>query len=468
MHAPKVSVIIPTYNGADFLGEAIQSVLEQTYPHFELIVVNDASPDHTTEVVKQFDDSRLKYIVHEENRGVGRARHTGFQASTGEIIALLDQDDYFHLEKLQSHVAFLESHPEVGFTYNARIELNYSASTIRDLWRPPSNISLADLVLWFPISPSDAVIRRKWALEIEWLGQRRGAEIAQFSRLFMAGCKFGYVDRALNFRRYHSGRIIKDLRRACENEISNQVLICTDPRFPPELASIRNIAHTNLYIYWAFLAFRQGETTSGQEFVRNAYRLKPSIIDGKPSELMSHFLINCVDDESLNHEDLLQSICSQLPDEVSGLSEELNWAVGEGYLLKGARAVIWDRLEDGRQYIGQAARLGVRVDDYFRGTLTHKLLDYEAEFGVEAAQHVLDTMTSLLQNVIGSANMRSLIRDYLVNRAFQYYHTGEFANARRMAMRAIVNDPKYLVNRGMLSVLGHSTLNSLYIKFVRS
>ena len=87
-------------------------------------------------------------------------------------------------------MVFFENHPDIGFTYNARFELDYSAKTIRDLWRPPSNISLADLVVWFPISPSDAVIKRSWALEgIEWLGQRRGAEIAQFGRLFMAGCK---------------------------------------------------------------------------------------------------------------------------------------------------------------------------------------------------------------------------------------------------------------------------------------
>jgi len=221
MKTPKVSVIIPTYNGADFLGEAIQSVLEQTYPNLELIVVNDASPDNTTGVVTQFTDTRLKYIVQEENKGVGQARYTALQASNGEIIFFLDQDDYFHPEKIQSHVTFLENHPDVGFTYNARFELNYSEKTIRDLWRPPSNISIADLVLWFPISPSDAVIRRKWAFEIEWVGQKRGAEINQFGRLFMAGCKFGYVDRALNYRRHHSGRVIKDLSKACENEIRN-------------------------------------------------------------------------------------------------------------------------------------------------------------------------------------------------------------------------------------------------------
>ena len=463
MNTPLVSVIIPTYNGADFLGEAIQSVLEQTYTNLELIVVDDASPDNTEDIVKKFDDRRLKYIAHEKNNGVGQARYTGLQASKGEIIFLLDQDDYFHPDKLQSHVTFHESHPDVGFTYNARFELNYSAKTIRDLWRPPNPISLVDLVTGFPIAPTDAVIGRKWALEgIEWLGQRRGAEIAQFGRLFMAGCIFGYVDRALNYRRHHTNRNIKDLRRACENEISNQVLILNDPNFPAELAGIRNLAHANFYIYWSFHAFRQGETALGQEFVRSAVDLKPSILEGKPSELMSQFLINSVDDEYVNHEDLLQSILSQLPKEASCLSDEFDWAVSEGYLLKCIRAVIWDRPEVGNRYFEDAVRSGARIDNYFLDTLTQKLLDYKAEYGIEAAQEILSALTSLLQNLAGGTRIRSLTGNYLINLAFQYYHKGEYAKTHKTVISAIGNDPKYLINRGVLSILGRSIFRLLF------
>jgi len=462
MNTPLVSVIIPTYNGADFLGEAIQSVLEQTYPNFELIVVNDASPDNTEEVVKVFDDPRLKYIAHEKNSGVGQARYTGLQASKGEIIFLLDQDDYFHPDKLQSHVAFHDSHPDVGFTYNARFELNYSAKTIRDLWRPPSNISLADLVLWFPISPSDAVFRREWAFKIKWLGQRRGAEITQFGYLFLEGCKFGFVDRALNYRRYHSGRIIKNLSKACENELSNQVQIFMDPRFSPELSRLRNTAHTNLYVYWAYHAFAQGETDLGREFINCAIRLKPSVVEGQPSELIHQFLINCVDDESSNHETLLQKIIDQLPSELPNISEQYAWAVAEGYLLKGARAVLWGRHEDGYRYFKQANNLGAHADEYFLGTLTKKLLDYETEFGIDAVQNIFHTLNSLLPGLAGRTNVRLIIGNYYINRAFRYYHAGEYADAQMMVMYAISKDPRYLVNRGALSILGRSTLKMLY------
>jgi glycosyltransferase involved in cell wall biosynthesis len=457
MGAPKVSVIIPVYNGADYIAEAIQSVLEQTYPNFELIVVDDASPDHTAEVVKGFDDLRLKYLVHQQNRGADRARHTGLQASSGEIIAFLDQDDYFHLEKLQAHVAFLEQNPDIGFTYNARFELNYSSKTIRDMWRPPSTITLADLVLWFPIAPSDAVVRRKWALEMDLLGGSRGAEISHFSHLFLAGCRFGFVDRALNYRRYHTRRRVKDLAGGCESELNNQIKVFSDARCPPEVLALRDVAHSNIYMYWACLALAQDETALGRKFVREAVGLKPSLLEGKPCELVHHLLVNCIDDESQNHEALLQRVFAQLPPEVAGLSEQSSWAVAEGYLLKGTRALIWDRPEDGRKHFERAGSLGAQVDGSFLSTLTHQLLNYEAEFGVEATQNVLHSLTPYLENLGGREIVRDLNGLYSVNRAFRSYHAGDYASVPMTLVHAIANNPKYLANRGVLSILIRST-----------
>jgi glycosyltransferase involved in cell wall biosynthesis len=454
----KFSVIVPTYGGADFLGEAIQSVLDQTYPHFELIVVDDASPDHTAEIVAQFDDPRLKYIRHQENRGADRARHTGLLASSGEIIAFLDQDDFFHPEKLQAHLAVLERHPDIGFTYNARFELNYSSRTIRDISRPLRTISLADLVLWFPLSPSDVVLRREWALQMDLVGGSRGAEIAHFGGLFLAGCKFACVDRALNYRRYHSRRTIKNLSGACESEIYNQAKIFSDPRCPAEVLALRDIAHANIYRYWAYLAFAQDETALGQEFVRRAVRLKPSMLDGMPSGLVHHLLINCVDDESQEHETLLQRVFAQLPPEMNQLSEQYGWAAGQGYLLKGTRAVIWDRPEDGRRHFEHAAKLGVQVDEAFLSTLTIQLLNYEAEFGAEAAQGILHALAPYLETLGGRASVRRLNGSYSVNRAFSSYGAGEYAEVPARILHALASNPKYLADRGVLSILLRSTV----------
>ena len=138
-------------------------------------MVNDLSTDNTDDVMRQFTDPRIKYIVHEKNLRLPATRNTGMRASQGDIIALLDADDLFTPDKLQAHVDFLQAHPEIGVSYNARFELNHSSSTIRELWRPPLTVSLVDLMLGFPFSPSDTVIRREWAFKVGLFNPEMGS-----------------------------------------------------------------------------------------------------------------------------------------------------------------------------------------------------------------------------------------------------------------------------------------------------
>jgi glycosyltransferase involved in cell wall biosynthesis len=114
-----VSVIIPTYNRAHLVGRAIQSAFNQTCQDFEVIVVDDGSTDNTGEVVKSFNDPRIHYIRHSENRGVATARNTGIDAAHGEYIAFLDSDDEWLPEKLQHQLdIFREADEEVGLVYS--------------------------------------------------------------------------------------------------------------------------------------------------------------------------------------------------------------------------------------------------------------------------------------------------------------------------------------------------------------
>lgn len=115
---PKVSVVIPTCNRADFLKAAIESVLKQTFQDFEIIVVDDASRDQTAEVMAGFQDPRIHYIRHETNKGQGRTRNAGIEQASGEYVALLDDDDEWLPEKLEKQVSLLDSSADaVGLVY---------------------------------------------------------------------------------------------------------------------------------------------------------------------------------------------------------------------------------------------------------------------------------------------------------------------------------------------------------------
>jgi glycosyltransferase involved in cell wall biosynthesis len=112
---PLVSVIIPNYNHAQYVGAAIRSVLAQTYRNYEIIVVDDGSTDNSREVVAQFGE-RVNYI-YKTNAGLSAARNTGFQASKGSLIGVLDADDLYEPAYLQTLVAALQANPDAAGVY---------------------------------------------------------------------------------------------------------------------------------------------------------------------------------------------------------------------------------------------------------------------------------------------------------------------------------------------------------------
>lgn len=103
-----VSIITPTYNCAKFIGATIESVLNQTYQNFEMIIVDDASKDNTEEVVKSFKDKRIKYIRLSKNSGPAVARNRAMEEARGKYMAFLDSDDLWKREKLEKQINFIK------------------------------------------------------------------------------------------------------------------------------------------------------------------------------------------------------------------------------------------------------------------------------------------------------------------------------------------------------------------------
>ncbi len=113
---PKVSVIIPTFNRAQFIRRTIDSVLNQTYRDYEIIIIDDGSTDNTKEVVESYGD-KVRYY-RQANNGVATARNTGIAKADGEYIAFLDSDDIFLTENLETKISFFESHPNEYWVYS--------------------------------------------------------------------------------------------------------------------------------------------------------------------------------------------------------------------------------------------------------------------------------------------------------------------------------------------------------------
>lgn len=120
---PTVSVITPAFNRADYLPFTIESVLAQTYPEFEHIIVDDGSSDGTARVVQEYSDPRIRYL-HQTNQGQSVARNRGIEASRGQYICFLDSDDVWFSNKLRDQLEVFAEEPDAGVVYGDRIAID--------------------------------------------------------------------------------------------------------------------------------------------------------------------------------------------------------------------------------------------------------------------------------------------------------------------------------------------------------
>ncbi|MEN8446626.1 MAG: glycosyltransferase family A protein, partial [Cyanobacteria bacterium J06555_13] len=119
---PAISVIIPTYNAEDIVLETINSVLDQTFTDFELIIIDDGSKDRTVELAEMIDDPRIKVFAY-ENAGVCTARNRGIQHASGEFISFLDHDDLWTADKLELQLSALQNNPDADVAYSQVVRM---------------------------------------------------------------------------------------------------------------------------------------------------------------------------------------------------------------------------------------------------------------------------------------------------------------------------------------------------------
>jgi glycosyltransferase involved in cell wall biosynthesis len=152
---PLVSVVIPTYNYGHFVCQAVESALAQTYANIEVIVVDDGSTDDTVQRLAPYRD-RIRYI-HQENRGLSAARNMGIRHATGEWIALLDADDLWHPQKIDTQLNAVRGFGPVGLIGSPQ------ARELNDKLPPATRVErlgVRDLLLSRRIGPSSALIRK--------------------------------------------------------------------------------------------------------------------------------------------------------------------------------------------------------------------------------------------------------------------------------------------------------------------
>lgn len=127
---PRISVVMSVYNGEKYLREAIQSIFRQTYQDFEFIIINDCSTDTTSEIIKSFNDPRIKVINNQENIGLTKSLNKGVKTTNGEYIARMDADDISLPHRFETQIKFLDENPEYALVGSSFYQINDVGKTI--------------------------------------------------------------------------------------------------------------------------------------------------------------------------------------------------------------------------------------------------------------------------------------------------------------------------------------------------
>jgi glycosyltransferase involved in cell wall biosynthesis len=168
LEQPLVSINIATYNRGNFIVEAIESVLTQTFTDWELIIVDDASTDGTKAVIAPFlKDPRIKYFRNDVNLNISLTRNRGLEESRGEFIAILDSDDLWSdKQKLAEQVDFLKTHPDHALVGTGVIKIDIKGNEITRFQNPLTDHKIRSTILAKnPFAQSSLLYRRKAALD---------------------------------------------------------------------------------------------------------------------------------------------------------------------------------------------------------------------------------------------------------------------------------------------------------------
>ncbi|UOR15121.1 glycosyltransferase family 2 protein [Qipengyuania aquimaris] len=165
MSKPSISIVMPVYNVEAYVGEAIQSVLDQSFEDFELVIVDDGGTDRSIGIARSFDDARIR-IVSQPNRGLAGARNTGIANARAPYVALLDSDDRWHRDKLMLHFIHMEANPHIGVSYSGSRMIDEHGEEMRVAMRPKlRGVTESDILCRNPVGNGSAPVLRRTALD---------------------------------------------------------------------------------------------------------------------------------------------------------------------------------------------------------------------------------------------------------------------------------------------------------------
>jgi GT2 family glycosyltransferase len=459
---PKVSVVVPTYNRADLVALAIDSVLAQTYPDFEIIVVDDGSQDGTCAVVKAYPDPRIRYI-YQDNTGLAGARNAGMRTAKGRYVAFLDADDLFLPENLAHHIRTMESRSEVDFAAGGHVYVDRAGRRLAER-RPWLCCPAPDLTTWLhgcPIVPSAVLVRTEWLNKVGGFDPalRRAEDRDLWLRLAAFGCRMAWTSHVVSAYRVHPGQMVKDGSKQKETTIAVLNKFFDQPSLPGELGQERQEAFAKAYLSGAFREYGAKQVDSARQSLVVAIGLAPALMAGSIPPLTDALVSWAADPITGSPAVFVERVLENLPVSMSHLRSLRRRIVTAATIRAAVDANIVGNDSLARQHLIEA--LQIENSSFDNVTLViEQLVDYvrcqEYDCQVTCIENFFNNLPSELAKLLPFR--RKALGHLHMTRTFESYEKREITKTRAAVIRGVYYDPSWLRNRGVWSIVLRSWL----------
>jgi len=272
MRTPRVTVIVPTYNRAGYLAEAIGSVLAQTFDDFEVVVVDDGSTDGTAALVGAFDDARVRYL-YQDHRGISAAMNAGVRSARGDYVARLDSDDRWLPHMLAALVPVLDARPAVGVVYGRGQAMDREGRLISHVQGMPERFpgdALRSLA-YDDCTCNIALLVRRACFDRVGLYDETLPANEDWDMWLRVARHYGlaFVDQVLACIRWHDGNLTgpasPHFALVLETRTAPLDKLFSDPDLPAAVRALRPAAYANVYLF-------RGLRWLGSRHIRRASR----------------------------------------------------------------------------------------------------------------------------------------------------------------------------------------------------
>jgi len=392
---PRVSVIIPTYNRAKLISDSIQSVLDQTYVDWELIVVDDGSTDETAQVVAEFGE-QVTYI-YQENAGPSRARNTGFAASQGDFISFLDSDDCMLPNNLETLAALLDARPEASIAYGRYYWFHDNGQISRPDGPTFDGQIFHQLVLEETMMLGTALIRRACVEEIGGFDEtvRYQMHWDFYLRLAQAGFTYACCKCNVTLIRVHTWNRSNDKNEMLSWRLNILDRLLNSPELKESMRGLRQQAYYRVFADFAVDYYARGDLKSGAECLNKALEYVAPLsndLTDLSEKLVSFALTPSIDESIQNARNIFMLIypTAQMRKLRRKVLGRLNMALAFHYYQVGASKRVWQHVLKAVLYDSTLCRNRGLIRIGLEGLVGRDLVDSMRSWGEPKSSELLE------------------------------------------------------------------------------